>query len=207
MKISEIVHVGTMEEYTDEELASTSADILAGATSEFPLEDGTYRFVVSVTGHHALFHAKRLVGWVKLTETVLGEKKVLAVVSTYVIPERRSTKDVLLLLLAVRQYTKKPIMVDGVLFKAGLSLLNALVKRKRVEATIVNSKTHQQSQYTGHQPLDVDDVVVLEGQPFAWVDMSICDDIPHIMTRPLEENHEAVWVKEFTFIKSQPAPG
>lgn len=205
MRLAEIALVGKMRDYTEVELVGLREKILAGAESEYPLEKGDYRLVVSSTGHHALFNDKQLVGWLKLDPVTVGDRQVLAVVSTYVIPERRGTRDVPLLLMAVKQCTRPtPILVDGTLFKDGLALLNALVKRGVVKATVINIDTNQEQPYDIDQVLGDADMVLLEKAPALWVDMSIVDDIPHIQTLPLLEE-DGVWVKSFHFITSQPA--
>lgn len=206
MKLCEIVHLGRMEDYTVAELEGVRQKILDTAEREYPLEKGEYRLVVSGTGHYALFNGEQLVGWIKLSAADITGRSVLVVVNTYIIPERRGTRDVPLLLFAVRQHTSPaPLLVDGALFQDGLELLNALIRRGVVKATVVSTDTGDTRQYEPSVNLQPADAIVLERAPALWADMSIVEHIPHIQTLPLLEER-GVWIKSFRFIKSQPAP-
>jgi hypothetical protein len=199
MKLSEIVIGGEHENYSEADIASV---VEAFSTAEREPIEGDWSLIRQQQGDRIWIGVERageLKAYAVLDPVQIQHKAMLKLLMIYVRPTARTGKAALLLITTAKEKLKIPIILDdtnsgGVLFKGGVELVQALMKRPSLLGVgVLDLGTGEISD----PPDDIGDMTkrMWRGKTLIFEDQGLWFDVRGI---PLPEPGSMIWFPEFT---------
>ena len=164
MRLDEIFSAGTkFKEFSKTDIDKAEFYVKNSSIKDVDLEGGAYCLKITPSDFYGLFKDEEFIGWAKIENS---SKKNADLRLIYIQPKFRKTKAFLIFLNAIKSELKKPIAIDGAIFKDGEDVLKSLSKRNLFKVKVVDSDTGKEEDFTGEVPNDKKKYIVVEGFDF-----------------------------------------
>ena len=164
MRLDEIFSAGTkFKEFSQSDIDKAEFYIKNSSMKDIDLEGGEYSLKITPNDFYGLFRDEELVGWAKIENS---PNKNVDLRLIYILSKFINTKAFLIFLNSIKSELKKPIAIDGAIFKDGEDVLKSLSKRDLFKVKVVDSVTGKEEDFTGTVPNDKKKYIVLEGFDF-----------------------------------------